>query len=71
MRLDVETWLRLRQTAGLSQNQAAKAAGISQPALSAIEAGERRPRPSTIVKLAGAVGVKVDEIVAWDTGGTA
>lgn len=55
----------------MNQGDLAEAAGISQPSLSAIEAGDTSPdqvKFVTIWKIAGALGVSIDEITAESTG---
>jgi predicted nucleotidyltransferase/DNA-binding XRE family transcriptional regulator len=51
---------QLRERAGLTQAQLAKRAGISQPAISDYEHGRKRPRLSTLQRLAAAVDLEVD-----------
>jgi len=54
----------LRISKGLSQLSLAGKSGISQPAIFSIEAGAtKRPRISTITKLAGALGVDPADIL--------
>ncbi len=49
---------RLRRGGGLTQVELAQASGVSQGTIAQIEKGEvDNPRPSTIKKLAGALGV--------------
>ena len=51
-----------REYLGLTQVQVAQRAGISQAALSQMEAGGKRLRKSTLEKLALAMGVNVEQI---------
>ncbi len=54
----------LRQLHYITQEELAKRAGLSQAAVQAIEQGARPdPRLSTVVKLADALGVTLDELV--------
>ena len=58
-------WLReLRTGAGLRQGDVAAAAGLSESAVSHLEAGRRAPRPGTVAALARALGVTVSDLVA-------
>jgi transcriptional regulator with XRE-family HTH domain len=53
---------RLREVAGLTQEDLASRAGISRNAVSALERGERRrPYPHTVRALADALGLSADE----------
>lgn len=52
----------LRKKKRLSQTSLAKASGVSQAAISAIERGERSPSESTIRMLADALGVTFAEL---------
>ncbi len=47
----------LRTAKGLSQQELAEKAGITQAAISRIEAGLHDPRYSTVVRLAAVLGV--------------
>ena len=47
----------LRERAELTQTALARAAGTSQPAIAAYEAGRKSPTLSTLSRLAGAVGL--------------
>jgi transcriptional regulator with XRE-family HTH domain len=54
---------RLRQTSGLSMRQLELQTGIDRSILSRIESGEKRqPTPSTLTKLASALGVSQSEL---------
>ena len=52
-----------RETLGISQNQFAKMAGISQPALSAIESGTKKPNIETVCMIASALKCTVSELL--------
>jgi DNA-binding XRE family transcriptional regulator len=52
-----------REHCGLTQDQLAKAAGISKPYLAQLEAGDRHGQPRTWRRLAKALGVLVDLIL--------
>jgi transcriptional regulator with XRE-family HTH domain len=55
---------RLRKKEGLSQEKLARLADISLNALTKIESGfARKPTIQTVVKLARALGVSIDELV--------
>lgn len=54
----------LREKAGISGNELAKRAGISQPYLWQIEQGEKDPPLSTISAIADALGVPLKKIFA-------
>lgn len=51
---------RLRKTAGISQAELARKAGLSRMALSLLERGEREPTWQTVQALASALGVPTD-----------
>lgn len=53
----------LRETAGLAREQLAAAAGISEAFLIKIEQDKRGMSPATLVRIAGVLGVDVDELV--------
>ena len=59
------TLKELRKTAVISQEELAEKSGVSRAAISAIENNHRRttPWPSTIRKLAKALGIKPQDIV--------
>ena len=52
-----------RETLGISQNQFAKLSGISQPALSAIESGTKKPNIETVCMIASALKCTVSELL--------
>lgn len=47
----------------LTQQALAKRAGISQPSLSSIESDQKRPSLDTAMRLAAALGCKLDDLV--------
>ena len=54
--------MRLREAAGLTQEELAERAGLSRKAISLLERGERkRPYPHTVRALADALGLPEDE----------
>jgi transcriptional regulator with XRE-family HTH domain len=60
-----------RRAAGLSQEEAAVRASLHRTEIGLLERGERMPRIDTAVKLAGAVGVPVADLLAgieWTPG---
>ena len=56
----LRTW---RERAGLSQGQAAAAAGMSQAYISRLEAAEHSPSIETLDRLAGAYGCEVYDLL--------
>jgi transcriptional regulator with XRE-family HTH domain len=62
---------RARKQAGLSQEEAAVRASLHRTEIGLLERAERTPRIDTAVKLAGAVGVPIGELlgdVEWNPG---
>jgi transcriptional regulator with XRE-family HTH domain len=55
---------RLRQLRALSQRELAQRAGLDTATINRIERGKQRPMPRTIRKLADALGVTTEEIMA-------
>ena len=53
---------RLRRERGLTRYALARLAGVPEIALSKMERGTREPRLGTLAKLAGALGVGLDEV---------
>lgn len=53
-----------RRAAGLSQSQVARAAGVSQPNLSAYENGRRVPSPEVLARIRAALRIPLSERVA-------
>ncbi|MFF7988820.1 ATP-binding protein [Kitasatospora xanthocidica] len=54
-----------RLSAGWSQDELAERSGVSARSISALEAGGRRPRMSSVVRLAEAFGVDPDTRARW------
>lgn len=62
---------RARRRAGLSQEEAAVRASLHRTEIGLLERAERTPRIDTAVKLAGAVGVPIAELlgdIEWTPG---
>ncbi len=59
----MERLRELRKLRALSQDELARAAGIGRATLSRIERGETGAHGRTLRKLAGALGVCVEELV--------
>jgi transcriptional regulator with XRE-family HTH domain len=55
-----------RERAVLTQAELAEAAAINRSSLSMIESGREAPRPSTIRKIAQALGIPATALVAKD-----
>jgi transcriptional regulator with XRE-family HTH domain len=53
----------LRETAGLSQREVAAQLGISQPSYALWERNDVALRPDQLLKLAGVLGVRVEELL--------
>lgn len=51
-----------RKHLGLTQAEVAERAGISQAALTQMESGQHHPRKATLVKLAAALGIAVEQL---------
>jgi transcriptional regulator with XRE-family HTH domain len=68
MRTDGRLIRRKRIGLGHGLNRFAALAGISGPALSRIENGQRDPRPETLKKIADALGCEIHEVMAGETG---
>ena len=54
----------LRKAAGLNQEELALRADIHRTQISYVESGQRMPRLDTLIKLAGALGVTANDLVA-------
>src|SRR5829696_2135630 len=55
----------IREKKGLTQQELAKRAGVTQDSVSRIETGERNPRRSTLEKLARALEVQDPSMLAF------
>jgi DNA-binding XRE family transcriptional regulator len=55
----VKAW---REHLGLTQDELAAKAGISQPAVAKLEKPDSRPRRATLKKLAAAMGIEVEQL---------
>ena len=55
---------RLRESKALSQRDLAALAGLSVTTVNRVETGLRRPIPSTVRKLAQALGVSPDKLLS-------
>ena len=55
---------RLRELRALSQRELAARAGLSVTTVNRIEIGQRKPMPKTVRKLAGALDVSPQELLA-------
>ena len=55
---------KLRIEAALSQRELAEASGVTQGTISRLEQGDTNVQPSTLRKLAAALGVKPKELFA-------
>jgi ribosome-binding protein aMBF1 (putative translation factor) len=53
-----------RKAKGLSMNQLAKEAGLTQPAISILEASQPNPKLDTLLRLAAALEVDLGEVVS-------
>lgn len=56
----------LREGAGLSQYQLGALVGVSDKAVSKWENGSTKPRANTMIRLAGVLGVSVDELLSCE-----
>lgn len=68
-----ENLARCRKRVGLSQEEAAVRASLHRTAVGQLERAERVARVDTLVKLAGALGVKPGDLLdglSWEPGGT-
>lgn len=57
----MDTVKELRRRKGWSQKDLARASGVGQDTISGVESGRHDPRPSTLRKLAAALGVEVSD----------
>lgn len=65
--LDVKVLVATRISAGFSQSELARRAGLSQGHLSELERGDKNPRPATLKKLATVLSVPVGALVRQET----
>jgi transcriptional regulator with XRE-family HTH domain len=63
IRVDTEKLRHLRRERALSQRDLARAAGVGLDAVNRIETGRRDALPSTLRKLADALGVEPRELM--------
>jgi transcriptional regulator with XRE-family HTH domain len=61
-RLGKNLW-RLRRREGFSQDDLALMCGLHRTEISLIERGKRIPRADTLLKLAGSLGVRVEQLL--------
>lgn len=54
---------KMRLTVGMSQEDLAKAAGVSRVAIARYESGERVPSVIIAARIANALGCKVDDLI--------
>lgn len=54
-----------REALGMTQTQLAELLGVHQPAVSAIEKGTSAPRDVTKFRIAGALGMTVEDLFAY------
>ncbi|CEP67838.1 Cro/C1-type helix-turn-helix domain [Moorella glycerini] len=59
---------QLRETAGLSQNELARRAGIAQSSLSYLETGAKSPNVETLLHICKALGITVSEFLGENEG---
>jgi DNA-binding XRE family transcriptional regulator len=59
---DVSLIRAWREYLNLTQQELAERAGISQPALARIEKTDAKPRVSTLIKLAAALDISIDQL---------
>jgi transcriptional regulator with XRE-family HTH domain len=58
-----ENMKRCRLRSGLSQEQVGERAGLHRTEVGLLERGAREPRLATLVRLAGAMGVRPEELI--------
>lgn len=56
--------VRARERAGMTQQEVGSRASLDRSQLGVMERGERLPRIDTLIRLAGALEVSVDELLA-------
>jgi transcriptional regulator with XRE-family HTH domain len=57
---------RVRRMQALTQEELAERSGVTRSTISRLEDGLQQARPSTLRKLAAALGVPPSEILDWD-----
>ena len=57
----------LRKEKGLSQEELALKSGLNRPYISAIEKGKRNVSLEVMEKLAGAIGIGIEELLKFDS----
>jgi transcriptional regulator with XRE-family HTH domain len=62
----MEQLVRLRELKGFSQRALAKESGVSPATIYELENGRRRPNPTTLRKLAGALNVEVADLLGTE-----
>lgn len=55
---------RLRERRGLTQQELAETSGVPRPTIANLESGSANPTLAVVLKVAGALGVTVEELVA-------
>lgn len=68
MRIDPEKFELAMAKACISSRKLREASGVSDVTLYRIRRGAQQPRPSTVGKLARALGVEVTEIIESEVG---
>ena len=58
----------VRKRKFLTQQELADRLGVTKATISRMESGVNEPRPSTVRKLAEALGVEPEELVDWGAG---
>lgn len=58
---------RLRINRGWTQRDLAARSGVAAPTISRLESGLQRPHPSTLRKLANALGIEPVDLIEWDS----
>lgn len=68
-----ENLARARKRAGLSQEELGVMASLHRTEISLLERGQRLPRIDTIIKLAGALEIPIEQLIegiGWSPGST-
>ena len=66
MQIDQNRLLIAVARACLTDKELCERAGIARPTLTKIKGGRRAPKPATVGKLAKALAVPVEELIAWE-----